>query len=54
MKRFVAQLNDGNYINVEADAMFFDGTYITVMKQEKLVALLDVGVVLCAHMSDKG
>lgn len=53
MKKFVVQLNDGNFINICADKMDFDGTYITAHRGEALVAVLDISAVLRAHMSEK-
>lgn len=46
-------MNGDGYLNIPADEMKFDGTYISVYMKGSLVALLDVGVVLCAHMSEK-
>lgn len=53
MKRFVAQLNDGGYINIPAESMSLDDVYIKVYHNGELVAFLDVSVVLCAHVSEK-
>ena len=54
MKRFIAQLNDGNFINIPADSMKLLDCYITVYSGLTLVAFVDVSTVLCAHISDKG
>ena len=54
MKKFYAQLNDGNYINIIADEMVLkDDTYICVYSGNKMVAFLDISTVLCAHLSEK-
>lgn len=53
MTRFIAQLNGESFINIPADEMQFDGAYIAVYRQKNLVALLDVGVVLSAYISEK-
>jgi hypothetical protein len=53
MTRFIAQLNGESFINIPADEMLFDGAYIAVYRQKNLVALLDVGVVLSAYISEK-
>lgn len=48
MRRFVAQLNDGSYINIFADSMKLEKDLITVYNQGALVAVLDISVVLMA------
>ena len=53
MKRFIAQLNDNSYINVPADHMEVKDNAIFVHNGQELVAWLDVGCVLTAHMSEK-
>lgn len=53
MKKFVAQLNDCSFINIDADEMKLDDDHLTVYKSGNLVAFLDVGVVLTAHMSER-
>lgn len=53
MTRFIAQLNDGSFLNIPADTMQIDGTSMTVYNGGKLVAYLDMSTVLCAHLSDK-
>ena len=54
MKKFTAQLNGGNYIQVNADEMVLkDEAYIFVYCEKKLVAFLDLSCVLCAHLSEK-
>ena len=55
MKKFIARLNDDSYINICADEMQIkEDTFILVYNEKNLVAFLDVGVVLSAHMSEKG
>lgn len=53
MTRFIAQLNDGSFVNILADEMKMGDNCITVFRDGKLVAFLDVGVVLTAHLSEK-
>ncbi len=54
MKRFTAQLSDGGYMNVSADRMEISSTDLFVYLGESLVAYLDLGAVLTAHLSEKG
>lgn len=54
MKKFVAQINDGGFVNIDADRMAFDGEYIVVKRGDETVAVLDINVVLMAHISEKG
>ena len=53
MKRFFAQINGECFINVLADEMKCDGSYISVYRQGNLVAFVDVSVVLYANLSEK-
>lgn len=53
MKRFIAQLNDSSHINVPADRMEVKDNAILVFSGLDLVAWLDTGCVLTAHMSEK-
>lgn len=53
MKKFIAQINGGDYINIQADEMKLDGSAITVYLNGELIAFLDTSVVLSAHMSEK-
>lgn len=55
MKRFVATLryNEINdYINVEADRMVIDDSIIFAYLRGELVAAVDMGVVVKAHLVD--
>lgn len=54
MKKFIAQLNDGGYINIQADKMQMSDSCIYVYSKENLVAVVDVSVILSAHISEKG
>ena len=54
MKKFTAQLNGDGYISITADAMVLkDDTFICVYNEGNLVAFLDIGIVLSAHLSEK-
>lgn len=53
MTRFIACLTGDSFINILADEMKLGENYITVYYQKNLVAFLDVGIVLCAYMSEK-
>lgn len=53
MKKFIAQLNGGDFINIPADEMKLEDDVIAVYCNGKLVAWLDTGVILCAHLSGK-
>jgi len=53
MKRFVAQLNDGSYVNISADRMEIEDCAIRVYCAGELVAFLDISCVLVARMDDR-
>lgn len=55
MKRFIATLNGGSFINIPADRMVFnhDSNMVMVYNGQALVACVDVSVVITAHISDK-
>ena len=50
MKRFVAQINDGSYVNINADRMVLEDNALRVFCEGELVAFLDVSCVLIARM----
>lgn len=55
MKRFVATLRYNeidDYINVEADRMVIDDSIIFAYLRGELVAAVDMGVVVKAHLVD--
>ena len=52
MKRFIAQLNDGSYINIAADKMELAENNLLVYAAGKLVAYVDCSVVLTAHLNE--
>ena len=54
MKRFTAIMNDGSFINVEATRMELVENMIRVWNKTELVAVVDIGVVLQAHLSERG
>ena len=53
MKKFVAQLNDCSFVNIQADELILDNAHIHVLREGKLVWFFDVSVVLCAYISEK-
>lgn len=53
MKRFIAILNDGSFINVPATRMKIEECNITAYDGDELVAYVDVGFTLTAHISDR-
>ena len=52
MKRFIAQINDGAFINIAADEMKIENEAIIALLNGSLVAYVDTSVCLCAHLSD--
>lgn len=55
MRRFIAALKYGEketYINVEADRMTMDESVVYAWLNGELVAAVDMGIVLEAHLSD--
>lgn len=55
MTRFIAGLNGGNHINIPADRMVLtdDHTGLLVYQGLELVAYVDMGAVVTAHMSNR-
>ena len=55
MSRFVARMNDDSFINLEADVMRLDDerNCLLVIKGTDLVAVVDLAVVLTAHISEE-
>ena len=54
MKKFIAQINGGDFINIRADEMKIDNNAIIVFLNGAVVAYVDVGVCLCAYLSESG
>lgn len=54
MTRFIVQLNDGGYINVRADRMVKEDDMICAYLGAELVAMVDISVILAAHLSERG
>lgn len=54
MKIFVANLNDGSYINTKADRMELIDNMLHVRDGNNLVAVVDLSTVLAAHISERG
>ena len=53
-KRFNAVLNGDSYVNVAATRMEVIDNMLYVWNGDDLTALLDVSVVLSAHISERG
>jgi hypothetical protein len=54
VKRFNACLNGGTYINVEATRMELVDNVICVWNNSDLVAVVDISIVMTAHISERG
>ena len=52
--RFVAQLNDGSYMNVPADRMDVEDNFLRAWMDGRLIAIVDTSAVISAHLSEKG
>ena len=50
MKKFVAQLNDGSYINCFADRMEIKDNLILVWWEDDLVVALDISAAIVARI----
>lgn len=50
MKRFIAVLNDGSFINISASKMELTEDIIIVWNGAELVAYLDTSAVIAAHI----
>ena len=53
MKRFIAIMNDGSFINVPATRMEIKDDSIMAYNGNEVVCYADIGFVLAAHMSDR-
>lgn len=53
-KRFNAILNGDSYVNVAATRMEVVDDMLYVWNGDDLVALLDVSIIMSAHISEKG
>lgn len=53
MKRFIAIMNDGSFINIPATRMDMADNALVVWEGENVVAYVDVSVVLTAHISER-
>lgn len=54
MKRCNIVLNGGSYINVAADRMEMEENMLYVYDGNNLAAVVDIAVILSAHISEKG
>lgn len=54
MSKFVAQLNDGSFINTQAERMEVRDNLLFVYHGDQLVALVDTSAVISAHISERG
>jgi hypothetical protein len=56
MSRFIAQFNNGKYINIRADRMVEDeeNNLLKVYDGEIIVACVDKSILLSAHISEQG
>lgn len=54
MKRITVLLNSGEYINIPADRMEVSENALYAWNGGELVAYVDTGAVICAHLSEKG
>lgn len=53
MKRFIAILNDASFINVPATRMEINEDNIFAYDGNEVVAYVDIGFTLSAHISDR-
>lgn len=53
MKRFIAIMNDGSFINIPATRMEMVDNALIVYDGDSVVAYVDVSIVLCAHISER-
>ena len=54
MRRFIATLNDGSFINIPATKMKLVEDMVQVYEYDDLIALVDISAVVTAHMSERG
>lgn len=55
MKKFVAQLNNSNFINIKADRLGEDkeNNLLLVYNGKELVACIDKSIILTGHLSEQ-
>lgn len=54
MKRITILLNGGEHVNIPADRMEMAENALLAWNGTELVAYVDIGAVICAHLSEKG
>lgn len=54
MNKFVAQMNDGSFINTSADRMEVRENLLYVYRHDQLVALVEVAAIISAHLRENG
>lgn len=52
MNKFVAQLNDGSFINTCADRMEVVDDMLFAYKENSLVAMIEVTAIIAAHIRE--
>ena len=52
MKKFIAEVNGGSFINIYADRMEIDGDFLCAWKNNELVAIIDRSILLMARLDD--
>lgn len=53
MTKFNVQLINNGHINIYADEMKLEESFLAAYQKGKLVAIVDVSIVLSAHLSEK-
>ena len=56
MSRFIAQFNNGRYINIRADRIVEDedNNLLKVYDGDSIVACIDKSIILSVHISEQG
>lgn len=54
MNKFVAQLNDGSFINTSADRMEIQENMLCAYNNNQLVALVEITAIISAHLRENG
>lgn len=53
MKRAIVKLDEGEYVNVEADYMDADEKYVSIHSGDKLVGIFQMEKIKCIYLSEE-
>lgn len=54
MRAVIYLIEDNNFVNIEADKIDRDGSWIVILHEDNIVGMFDEGSVRCAYLTKKG